>query len=61
MADVAPGKAQSQLVARNRVFDELDLIVAAREEKTLRLREARLAQEAHDRPATKVAKRATKT
>lgn len=59
-ADVAFGKVQSQFEARKRVFDELDLVVAAREEKTLRLREARLAQEAQVRPVTKAAKRASK-
>ncbi|MCX5517733.1 hypothetical protein OSH10_04735 [Kaistia defluvii] len=47
-ADLAFGKVQSQFVARKRVFDELDLIVVARDEKTLRLREARLAKEAQD-------------
>lgn len=47
-ADVAFGKVQSQFAARQRVFDELDLIVVARDEKTVRLREARLAQEARD-------------
>lgn len=48
-ADVAFGKAQSQFVARKRAFEELDLVVVARDAKTVRLREARLAKEAEDR------------
>lgn len=62
-ADVAFGKVQSQFVARKRVFEELDLIVVARDEKTARLREVRLAKEARDQMsllATKPAKRALK-
>lgn len=44
-AEIAFGKAQSQFHARERAVEERDSIVVAREEKTLRLREARLARE----------------
>ena len=44
-AEIAFGKAQSQLVARQRMVEERSSLVLAREEKTLRLREARLAKE----------------
>jgi len=63
-AEVAFGKAQSQSVARRRAFEELDLIVVARDEKTGRLREARLAKESQDllaSLATKTAKISSRT
>ena len=44
-AEIAFGKTQSQLVARQRMAEERSSLVLAREEKTLRLREARLAKE----------------
>jgi hypothetical protein len=44
-AEIAFGKAQSQFFAREPAVEERDSIVLAREEKTLRLREARLARE----------------
>lgn len=47
-AEIAFGKTQSQFFARERAYEELDTIVIAREEKTLRLREARLAKELQD-------------
>lgn len=47
-AEIAFGKAQSQFFARGQAFEELDSITAARNEKTQRLREARLAKEAQD-------------
>ena len=50
-AEIAFANAQSQFFARNRAGEELDSIVLAREEKTLRLREARLAKELRDREA----------
>ncbi|WP_159946053.1 hypothetical protein [Rhizobium sp. 18065] len=62
-AEIAFGKTQSQFFARERAFEELDTIVSAREEKTLRLREARLAKELQDsnKPApSPVTKRARK-
>ena len=40
---------QSQLFAKNKANEELDHIAIAREEKTARLREARLAKEENDR------------
>jgi hypothetical protein len=56
-------KAQSQFLARSRVAEEHNTIVLAREEKTARLREARLAKEAGDREratAALISKRALK-
>ncbi|NEI71830.1 hypothetical protein GR212_19785 [Rhizobium lusitanum] len=50
-AEIAFSHAQSQFFARNSAVDELDSIVRSREEKTLRLREARLAKELQDRAA----------
>lgn len=47
-AERAFAKAQSQFLARNRVIEERDLLVQAREEKILRLKEARLAKELGD-------------
>lgn len=47
-AELAFGKTQSQFFARRQAFEELDAATAARNEKTARLREARLAKEAED-------------
>lgn len=47
-AEVAFSNVQSQFFARNSAFEELDSIAVARDEKTLRLREARLAREAQE-------------
>jgi hypothetical protein len=44
-AEIAFGKAQSQFLSRDRAHEELDAVVVARDEKTQRLREARLAKE----------------
>ncbi|EJC85581.1 hypothetical protein Rleg4DRAFT_7468 [Rhizobium leguminosarum bv. trifolii WSM2297] len=58
-AEIAFGNAQSQFLARSRAVEEIDQTVRARDEKTLRLREAREAKELQDRlmaenaPATK--------
>jgi hypothetical protein len=51
-AEIAFGKVQSQLVARHRMAEERSSLVLAREEKTLRLREARLAKELASGAAT---------
>ena len=48
-AEIAFAKAQSPFFARDRAVEELDSIIQAREEKTLRLRKARLAKELGDR------------
>ena len=62
-AEIAFGKTQSQFFARGQALEELDAIASARNEKTMRLREARLAKEAQDsvalaaKPATKRAGR----
>lgn len=48
-AEAAFAKAQSQFLARNRTVSEVDSIIQAREEKTLRLKKARLAKETEDR------------
>lgn len=53
-AEIAFANAQSQFFARNSAVEELDSIVLAREEKTRRLREARLAKELIDREAATV-------
>jgi hypothetical protein len=63
-AEIVFGNAQSQALARNRAVDELASLVRFREEKTLRLREARLAKESRDRAtatASLLAKRARTT
>ncbi|MCX2725771.1 hypothetical protein [Roseibium salinum] len=63
-AEAAFGKAQSQLFERQRAIEDLNSIVIARDEKTERLREARLAKELHDSvtSATKLtSKRARKS
>ncbi|MBB3660063.1 hypothetical protein FHX15_005332 [Rhizobium sp. BK650] len=60
-AEIAFANAQTQFFARNGAVEELDSIVRSRKEKTLRLREARLAKEAQDRAtatASLLAKRA---
>ncbi|MFJ6328305.1 MULTISPECIES: hypothetical protein [unclassified Rhizobium] len=50
-AESAFDDLQSQFFARNNAVDELDFLTRSREEKTLRLREARLAKELQDRTA----------
>lgn len=60
-AEVAFANAQSQFFARNCAVEELDSLVLAHEEKTQRLRAARLAKELKDREtatASLLAKRA---
>jgi cystathionine beta-lyase/cystathionine gamma-synthase len=47
-AEIAFGHTQTEFFARGAAVEELDSIVQAREAKTLRLREARLAKEAQD-------------
>lgn len=47
-AELAFSKAQTQFTVRTRVVEEMDSIAQARDEKTLRLREARLAKELED-------------
>ncbi|GGB54600.1 hypothetical protein GCM10011316_28310 [Roseibium aquae] len=65
-AEVAFGKTQSQLFERQRAIEDLNSIVIARNEKTQRLREARLAKELQDsmataeKPAVKRSKKPTK-
>ncbi|MBB5042940.1 hypothetical protein [Shinella fusca] len=63
-AEIAFANAQSQFFARNSAVEELDSLTLAREEKTRRLREARLAKELNDREAATaslIAKRAKST
>ena len=50
-AEIAFANTQSQFFARNSAVEELNSLVLAREEKTRRLREARLAKELADREA----------
>ncbi len=63
-AEIAFASVQSQFFARNSAVEELDALAQAREEKTIRLRQARLAKEATDRvaaTASLVAKRLGKS
>ncbi|WP_150523591.1 hypothetical protein [Roseibium sediminis] len=63
-AEAAFSKAQSQLLERQRAIEDLNSIVIARDEKTERLRAARLAKELQDSvtSATKLtSKRARKS
>lgn len=48
-AEIAFGNVQSQFFARNSAVEELDSLARSRQEKTLRLRDARLAKESQDR------------
>ncbi|WP_455274136.1 hypothetical protein [Rhizobium herbae] len=63
-AEVAFGHLQSQFFGRGNAVEEMDHVLKSREEKTFRLREARLAKEEQDRliastkPAVKIRKRA---
>ncbi len=62
-AEIAFAKARSRFLAQERAFEEIDSIVQARDQKTLRLREARLAKELADRQSattTLISKRASK-
>ncbi|TJZ90585.1 hypothetical protein FA743_14385 [Paracoccus gahaiensis] len=49
-AEIAFAKTQLPLTSRGRAFEELDALKVTREEKTLRLREARRAKELQDNP-----------
>ncbi|WP_332302968.1 hypothetical protein [Rhizobium sp. GR12] len=60
-AEIAFGNTQTQFFARDRAAEELRSVEQAREAKTLRLREARLAKELDERATATsalVAKRA---
>ncbi|MBX9458381.1 MAG: hypothetical protein KL863_21415 [Rhizobium sp.] len=62
-AEIAFGNVQTQFFGRGHAVEERDLVEQAREAKTARLREARLAKELHDRSsavATLVARRTSK-
>lgn len=48
-AEVAFGKVQTEFFARGQAMDALDSIAQCRDEKTMRLREARKAKELADR------------
>jgi hypothetical protein len=52
-AEAAFGDLQSQFFSRGNASDEIDHVTKTRDEKTSRLREARLAKEAEDRLAAK--------
>lgn len=47
-AEIAFGATQSQFFAKGHAVEEMNSIIEAREDKTLRLREARLAKELQD-------------
>lgn len=62
-AETAFGNVQKEFFARNHAVEELASVIQAREDKTARLREARLAKEINDRAAVTealIAKRAKK-
>ncbi|EJC83317.1 hypothetical protein Rleg4DRAFT_6952 [Rhizobium leguminosarum bv. trifolii WSM2297] len=48
-AEIAFGTVQTQFFAKNNAVEELESVAQARDAKTLRLREARLAKELADR------------
>jgi hypothetical protein len=48
-AEIAFGNVQTQFFAKNNAVEELESVAQARDAKTLRLREARLAKELADR------------
>ena len=48
-AEIAFSKEQTQFFAKNNAVEELDSVAQARDAKTVRLREARLAKELADR------------
>lgn len=48
-AEAAFGHLQSQFFARGHAVEEMDHVTKSREDKTARLREARLAKEEEDR------------
>ncbi len=54
-AEIAFAKTQSQFLARSRAVDEQDAIASARDEKTSRLREARLTREREARESATAA------
>jgi hypothetical protein len=54
-AESAFSKTQSQSLARDRVISEEDAAVRARDEKTMRLRELRMAREGGDSAAPPIA------
>ena len=59
-AEIAFAQAQSTFRARARALDELDAIAEARREKTLGLRNSRLAKEQKDRAEATITGSATK-
>jgi hypothetical protein len=48
-AEAAFGKIQAEFFAKNNAAEELEFVAQARDAKTIRLREARLAREQADR------------
>lgn len=56
-AEVAFDKARSRSLSLTRTLDEMDSVTKAREEKTFRLRQARLAKEEVELEAVPKAKR----
>ncbi|WP_275786359.1 hypothetical protein [Pararhizobium gei] len=59
-AESAFSRTQTQFMARNRTISEIDDVAAARDEKTLRLRELRLEREAAAPAAIPVVRKRTK-
>ncbi|WCL55400.1 hypothetical protein [Gimibacter soli] len=60
-AEPVVDRKQLQIVARERAFEELEEAASASDEKTVRLREARLAREMKDRLKAAAARAVTKS
>ncbi|MFK0334255.1 hypothetical protein ACIQUB_24385 [Rhizobium sp. NPDC090275] len=60
-AETAWGSLQTEFFAKNNATEELQSVAQARDAKTLRLREARLAKEQADRMSATSALRAKRT
>ena len=60
-AELAFTRAQSDFLARDRALEEVDAVTMARDEKTRRLREARLAKESETRTAVTAALQAKRS
>ncbi|KQV80516.1 hypothetical protein [Rhizobium sp. Root1220] len=59
-AEVAFGNLQTEFFAKNNAVEELESVAQARDAKTFRLREARLAKEQDDRASATSARLATR-
>ncbi|AYG70098.1 MULTISPECIES: hypothetical protein [unclassified Rhizobium] len=60
-AEIAFGNLQTEFFSKNNALEELESVAQARDAKTLRLREARLAKELADRASATPALRARRS